>query len=107
MQLNKTYAEADWDGNDGIAGPIAMNWRGGVSSLQITVTGTIDYDLEQTIYDAQNSDVTPVWFIDDVTHDGATGNLVVMFSGNPRFIRIKVNSSTDATINVAIVQSDV
>lgn len=107
MQLNKTYVEADWDGNGGIAGPIAMNWRGGPASLQITVTGTIDYDLEQSNYDIQNSDVTPVWFIDDATHDGVTGNLVVFFQGNPRFIRIKVNSSTDATINLALVQSDV
>lgn len=100
------------DGNYGwsaksVTRPIAMNWRGGVAGMQITVTGTIDYDFEQTNSDLQNSTAAAVWFIDDTAHDGATGNLVVRFDANPRFSRFKVNSLSDATISVALVQSDV
>lgn len=87
--------------------PVAANWRGGEAGLQITVTGTINYDLEQTNYDIQNSDTDPVWFTDDVTHVGATDNLVVLFTVSPRFFRLKINSGSSITINLALVQSDV
>ena len=106
MQLNKTYVEADWDGNSGVIGPIALNWRGGVTALQLTVTGTIDYDLVYTNRDLQAGE-TAVWaFSDAATHDGATTSLTVRYEATPRFILIGVNSSTDATVSLDIVQTD-
>jgi hypothetical protein len=108
MQMDTTYGEADWAATDDIIGPIAMNWRGGVAAVQISVTGTIDYDVEMTLSDIQNSADAPVWFIDNATtQDGATGSIVFAVDNNPRAMRIIVNSSTTATVRVQIVQSDV
>lgn len=106
MYLNKTYVEADWDGNDGVIGPIGLDWRGGPGIVQITVGGTIDYDVEFTNSDIQSGQ-TPDWVIDDATtQDGATGNLHFAVESFPRFMRIVVNSSTDATVNIDIVQQN-
>lgn len=108
MQMDKTYVEADWDGNSGVIGPIAMNWRGGPAAVQISVTGTIDYDVEMTLSDIQNNPAAPVWFIDDaLTQDSATTSIKFGITANPRAMRIVVNSSTDATVRVQIVQADV
>lgn len=88
--------------------PIAMNWRGGETALQITVTGTIGYDLELTNADIQFGQ-TPDWAISDATnHYGATASQLVRYESTPRFIRAKINSySTGAALNFDLVQSDV
>lgn len=107
MQLNHTYVEADWDGNGGVIGPIPTNWRGGPAALRITITGTINYDVEQTLSDLQN-ETSPIWFIDDATtQDGATASQTILMDIMPRAIRIPVNSSTGATVTLDLVQSDV
>lgn len=105
MQFHKTYVAADWDNEDDVTPPIVCNWRGGPGALQITVTGTIDYDVEMTLGDIQFEDVS--WFVDDEdTQSGVTDDLHIAINSMPKAIRIKVNSATEATITVDLVQSD-
>lgn len=107
MQFSKTYTDADWDNEDDATPPIAMNWRGGETLIQITTSGTINFDVEQTNADLQNSTDPAAWFVGDTDHAGLSDDASVVLSVSPRFLRFKVNSSTDATIRVDLVQADV
>lgn len=104
MDFNKVYGEADW-ADGGVTPPIALNWRGGAGKLLITATGTVDFDIEESNSDIQNGE-TARW-ITSAYVDGATGNANVAIDPVPRFIRIRVNSSTTATLTLDYVQSDV
>jgi hypothetical protein len=106
MSKNKTYVEADWSvGN--VTAPYPLNWRGGPIGLQITVTGTINFDLESSNSDLQNSTATALWLVDSTASTGVTASKWLTFNAIPRFIRLKVNSFTaGATVSIGYTQTD-
>jgi len=80
---------------------LPINWRGGIGSLSIDITGTINYDLEQTFDDIQFKASPFVWGVDNsATQAGVTTDLTVLYEGHPKAIRVKVNSYTDGAIVV-------
>lgn len=86
---------------------IPLDWRAGSALLRVTVTGTINYDLEQTLSDIQFVD-TITWFVGDGGHDDETASISVTFTVAPKAIRLKANSySSGATLLAEYVQSDV
>ena len=106
MSKNKTYVEADWADGD-VTSPYPLNWHGGPLALQITVTGTIDFDIESSNSDLQNSTATAQWLADSTDSQGITASKWLTFNAIPRFIRIKVNSfTTGATVSFGITQTD-
>ena len=106
MSKNKTYVEADWAAGD-VTAPYPLNWRGGPIGLQITVTGTIDFDIESSNSDLQNSTATAQWLVDNTDNAGITASGWRTFNAIPRFIRLNVNSfTTGATVSIGITQTD-
>lgn len=106
MQVSKTYVEADWAVGD-VTSPLAMDWRCGAVACQITVTGTINFDIQSTNSDLQAGE-TADWLVDSAAVTGVTASKWVTFNPVPRFIRIDVNSfTTGATVALKIVQSNV
>lgn len=90
-----------------VTNTIPLNWRGGRGALRITVDGTINYDLENTLSDIQFAD-TIDWFVDDAAQDDETASLTARWEVTPKAIRVKVNSySSGATLTLDYVQSDV
>jgi hypothetical protein len=83
-----------------------MNWRGGNGALDINVTGTINYDLEQTFDDIQFKTTAFSWAVDDTaTQSAQTADQTVLYEGFPKAIRLKINSYTDtATIVLSFTQ---
>lgn len=86
--------------------PKALNWRGGVGALEIIVTGTINFDLQSTNADLNEGD-TAQWLVDSSSNAGITASKWITFNGNPRFIRIYVNSlSAGATVRLLYTQAN-
>lgn len=86
---------------------IPLDWRAGSALLRVTVTGTINYDLEQTLSDIQFVD-SITWFVGDAGHDDETASISVTFTVAPKAIRLKANSySSGAALLAEYVQSDV
>jgi hypothetical protein len=106
MQASKTYVEADWSvGN--VTSPLAMDWRGGPVACQITITGTIDIDIQSSNSDLQAGQAGD-WLVDSATVTGVTASKWVTFNPVPRFIRLDVNSfTTGATVTLKLTQSNV
>jgi len=105
QQTSKTYVEADWSGGE--TAPLALNWRGGDSAVQVTVTGTVNFDIESSNSDL-NAGESEDWLVDTSANAGVTASKFFTFNANPRFMRFKINSGgTGATIAVKLVQSDV
>jgi hypothetical protein len=92
-----------------VTNTLAMNWRGGSTAVVITPTGTINYTLERTLSDFQNSSSPVLWGVDDEdTQSGVTDALGLRWEVTPRGIRVVVNSySSGATLQLDCVQSDV
>jgi len=86
---------------------IPLDWRGGPSTLRITVGGTINFDIEQTLSDIQFA-TSFNWFVGDSAQDDETASLTAAWTVAPKAIRIKANSySSGATLTADYVQSDV
>ncbi len=106
QQTSKTYVEADWSVGAATA-PLAVNWRGGAVAVQITVTGTVNFDIESTSSDLNNGEAAD-WLVDVSANAGVTASKFFTFNAPPRFVRFKINSGgTGATIAIKLVQSDV
>lgn len=87
---------------------IALDWRSGIGSLEIVITGTINIDLDSSNSDLQNSTDSASWFVDTSTNAGVTASKWITFNANPRFIRVKANSySSGATVKLLYAQSNV
>lgn len=87
---------------------IALNWRGGIGSLEIAITGTINIDLDSSNSDIQNSTDSALWAVDTAANAGVTASKWIIFNANPRFIRVRANSySSGATVKLLYAQSDV
>lgn len=87
---------------------IALDWRSGIGSLEIVITGTINIDLDSSNSDLQNSTDSASWLVDTSTNAGVTASKWITFNANPRFIRVKANSySSGATVKLLYAQSNV
>jgi len=86
--------------------PKALDWRGGVGSLEIVVTGTINFDIQSTNADL-NAGETAQWLAYSAGSSGITASKFITFEPNPRFIRIYVNSLTaGATVRLLYAQAN-
>lgn len=92
-----------------ITAPLPISWRSGITTINLDVTGTLDFTVQQTYDNIQNlNDLDFAW------QDAPVANLVNVTSstndayvGIPRALRVKVNSySTGAELAVNIVQRD-
>ena len=105
MVFNNLYTDTTLIAVTGTA-PKALDWRGGVGSLQIIVTGTINFDIQSTNADLSAGD-TAQWLADSAGSAGITASKWITFSGTPRFIRIYVNSlSAGATVRLLYAQAN-
>lgn len=87
---------------------IPLDWRCGVGSLEVVITGTINIDLDSSNSDIQNSTDAALWAVDTATNAGVTATKWITFNANPRFIRVKANSySSGATVKLLYAQSNV
>lgn len=85
---------------------IPLNWKGGPGALRITVGGTINYDLENTLSDIQFETIN--WFVDDAAQDDETASLTARWEVTSKAIRVKANSySSGATLTLEYDQSNV
>ncbi len=106
MQVNKTYVEADWATGD-VTAPLALNHRSAPVAVQVTVTGTINFDIQSSNSDLQSGEAAD-WLVDSTAATGITASKWLNFTSTPRFIRLDVNSfSTGATVSLKITQADV
>lgn len=85
-----------------------MNHKGGNAALNIYVTGTLNYDLEQTFDDIQFKTTAFIWSVDNsTTQSGQTAGQTILYRAHPRGIRLKINSYTDgATIALTHTQEN-
>ena len=105
MAFNTLYTDTTLIALSG-TDPKALNWRGGVGALEIIVTGTINFDLQSTNADL-NAGEAAQWLVDSSGNAGITASKWITFNGNPRFIRIYVNSlSAGATVRLIYTQAN-
>ena len=105
MAFNTLYTDTTLIALSG-TDPKALNWKGGVGALEIIVTGTINFDLQSTNADL-NAGETAQWLVDSSSNAGITASKWITFNGNPRFIRIYVNSlSAGATVRLLYTQAN-
>lgn len=86
---------------------IPLNWRATNFKVgfQIDITGTIDFTVQHTMSDIQDSSVTPAWFDHDDVADINSIDTVDNYIIPVRAIRLQVNSFTDtAEIAFNVVQ---
>ncbi len=87
---------------------LPLNWRGGNAALDINVSGTINYDLEQTFDDIQVKTTAFDWTVDNTTTQSSqTADQPVLYRAHPKGIRLKINSySSGASIILSYTQRD-
>jgi len=87
---------------------IPLGWRNGGIGLTVIVSGTINYTIENTNSDIQDSTATINWLDhDDSVFVSATASDNSNYDFPPVGTRVKVNSySSGATLEYDIVQSD-
>ena len=87
---------------------LPMNWRGGNSAVDINVSGTINYTLEQTFDAIQTKTAEFDWTVDDpTTQTSQTADQTILYRAHPRALRLKANSySSGATVTISITQRD-
>lgn len=87
---------------------IPLDWRGGNAALDINVSGTINYDLEQTFDDIQFKTTAFNWTIDDATtQSNQTADQTVLYRAHPKGIRLKINSySSGASVILSYTQKN-
>jgi hypothetical protein len=87
---------------------IPLDWRNGNAALDINVSGTINYTLEQTFDDIQFKTTAFVWGVDDPTTQTAqTADQTILYRAHPKAIRLVINSySTGASVTLSYTQVD-
>lgn len=88
---------------------IVLDQYKGSVAIGVTVTGTINYTIQQTFDDLQNATAPFNWGnIDDTDLVGATASQTTQYDAVPRGIRIITNSySSGAELQIGIAQQDV
>jgi hypothetical protein len=107
MQFQKVYNDTLLIAASGTT-PIPLDWRGGNGALNIVVTGTVNYDLQQTFDDIQFKTAPFTWSVDDAATQAAqTAGQTVLYRAHPKAIRLYVNSITaGATITLSYTQQN-
>jgi len=107
MYFQKTYTDTELIALSGTT-PIPMDWRSGDGALNILVTGTINYDLQQTFDDIQFKVAPFSWSVDDAaTQASQTTGKTILYHSQPKAIRLYVNSITaGATITLSYTQKN-
>jgi hypothetical protein len=87
---------------------LPINFNGGKASLRVDIVDTVNYDIQQTFVDFQNTTNALVWSVDNATtQSGATAGQTVLYTAHPRALRLKINSYTDgSTITISYLQSN-
>lgn len=96
--------------DEAVTAPIPLNWRGGVASVNLDITGTMDVTVENTFDNIQDlSDQSFNWQNSPSANlVNATSSTNDAYEGIPRALRIKVNSySAGAEVQIVIQQRDV
>ena len=85
---------------------LAINHKGGNAALNVLVSGTINYDIEQTFDDIQTKTTAFSWSVNDAaTQSGVTATKTILYYAHPKGIRLKANSySTSATLTLSYTQ---
>jgi hypothetical protein len=87
---------------------LPINWRGGAAQINVDITGTINYDLQQTFDDIQFKTTAFVYGVAIAGHAAATADINYLYEGHPKAIRIVCNSYTDgATVVLSYTQRNV
>lgn len=88
---------------------IPLDYRSGIIGANVTVTGTINYTIQQTLNNVQDTTITINWKdADDTNVVGATTSKNFNYIGVPLATRLVVNSFTPgATVQLNIVQRNV
>lgn len=93
--------------DEAVSDIIPTNWRSPELSVDVRVTGTIDYSLQQTFDDLATPSSINFIDCDDTDLVGATASQRTSYTGVPTAIRMKVNSySSGAALEIGIVQRD-
>lgn len=87
---------------------LALDWRSGNAALDVNVSGTINYSLQQTFDDVQFKTTAFVWGVDDATTwTSQTADQTLLFRAHPKALRCIVNSySSGASIVLSYTQRD-
>ena len=87
---------------------IPLDWRSGNAALNLVVTGTISYDLEQTFDDIQTKTTAFTWSVDDSTTQSAqTSGQTILYRAHPKAVHLKINSySSGAAITLSYTQQN-
>jgi len=96
--------------DEAVTAVIPLNWRGSETLVNVYVTGTISYTVEQTTDNLQNlNDLTFNWKdCDDSALVNATTTANATYVGVPSGIRLKVNSyNSGAELAFDIIQRDI
>jgi len=96
--------------DEAVTDALPLNWRGGIASVNIDVTGTIDLTVENTFDDIQNLDDLDFNWQDCPSADlvNVTTSANEAYEGLPQALRVKVNSySSGAEAQIVIQQRDV
>jgi hypothetical protein len=111
-QITRIAADAEVTSNV-FVGPVdevitktyPLNWRceDGAAAAVTGVTGTINYDIDESFSDPQAGTTAMVWF---TSQDNKSADLAAVLSVHARAVRLKVNSYTDtAELQFAVVQN--
>ena len=95
--------------DEAITAAIPINWRGGITSVNIDITGTIDITVQQTFDDIQDINNLDFTWQDSPSSrlQNATASTNDSYDGLPTALRAKINSySAGAEIQLTIVQRD-
>jgi hypothetical protein len=77
------------------------------TSLQIVVTGTVNYTVQQTLDNVLDATVTPTWFDHpDTNLVGATTNQQGNYAYVPTGIRLKLSSGS-GTATLTVIQAGI
>lgn len=107
MYFQEIYTDANFTAGQGTS-PIPLDWRNGNAALNIHVTGTVNYDLQQTFDDIQFKAAPYTWSVDDAaTQSAQTAGQTILYRAHPKAIRLLINSFTaGATITLSYTQVD-
>jgi len=96
--------------DEAVTDAIPLNWRGGIASINVDVTGTLDLTVQNTFDDIQNlSDLDFNWQDSPATDlVNISASINEAYEGLPRALRVKVNSySSGAEAQIVMQQRDV
>lgn len=107
MYFQKIFTDATMTAGAG-SQVIPLDWRNGNAALNIVVTGTVNYDLQQTFDDIQFKTPPFTWSVDDAATQAAqTTGQTILYRAHPKAIRLYINSITaGATITLSYTQVD-